>query len=90
MSESTSPSPASNALVEILGERGKHVRTAVGVDPAGWAKFGYVKMPEYRWGIFLTPPEQGRTVGFGDHFGQPAWQQVPGEYRNALAVDEPQ
>ena len=23
--------------------------------PPGWAKFGYVKMPEYRWGILLAP-----------------------------------
>lgn len=25
-----------------------YLRTAVGVDPAGWAKFGHVKMPDYR------------------------------------------
>src|SRR5215469_8355729 len=33
-----------------------YLRTAVGVDQEGWAKFGYVRMPEYRWGILLTPP----------------------------------
>jgi len=43
-----------------------------------------VKMPDYRWGIFLAPPEDGRTIGFGDSMGQPAWQQVPGEFRNTL------
>ena len=37
-----------------------YLRTAVGVDPAGWAKFGYVKMPQYRWGILLAPKEDGR------------------------------
>ena len=26
-----------------------YLRTAVSVDPRGWAKFDYVKMPEYRW-----------------------------------------
>ena len=26
-----------------------YLRTAVSVDPKGWAKFDYVKMPEYRW-----------------------------------------
>ncbi|MFO1298683.1 MAG: benzoyl-CoA 2,3-epoxidase subunit BoxB, partial [Rubrivivax sp.] len=26
-----------------------YLRTAVSVDPQGWAQFGYVKMPEYRW-----------------------------------------
>ena len=61
-----------------------YLRTAISVETDGWAQFGHVKMPDYRWGIFLTPPEAGRTVGFGDHFGQPAWQEVPGEYRNML------
>jgi benzoyl-CoA 2,3-dioxygenase component B len=61
-----------------------YLRTAVSVEPDGWAHFGYVRMPEYRWGIFLQPPEAGRTIGFGDHYGQPAWQEVPGEYRNML------
>jgi benzoyl-CoA 2,3-dioxygenase component B len=61
-----------------------YLRTAISVEQDGWAHFGHVKMPDYRWGIFLTPPEPGRTVGFGDHLGQPAWQEVPGEYRNML------
>jgi benzoyl-CoA 2,3-epoxidase subunit B len=61
-----------------------YLRTAVDVGADGWAKFGYVKMPDYRWGILLAPREEGRTVGFGDHFGEAAWQQVPGEYRNWL------
>jgi benzoyl-CoA 2,3-dioxygenase component B len=61
-----------------------YLRTAVSVEPDGWAHFDYVKMPEYRWGIFLAPRQEGRVVGFGDHFGQPAWQEVPGEYRNTL------
>jgi hypothetical protein len=25
-----------------------------------------------------------RTIGFGAHRGEPAWQQVPGEFRSAL------
>ena len=61
-----------------------YLRTAVSVEADGWAHFDYVKMPEYRWGIFLEPKQEGRTIGFGDHMGQPAWQEVPGEYRNAL------
>ena len=61
-----------------------YLRTAVSVEPGGWAHFDYVKMPDYRWGIFLAPPEKDRVVGFGDHFGRPAWQEVPGEYRNML------
>ena len=61
-----------------------YLRTAVSVDAQGWAQFGYVKMPDYRWGIFLSEPEAGRTIGFGDHKGAPVWQEVPGEYRGVL------
>lgn len=32
-----------------------YLRTAVSVDPKGWAKFDYVKMPEYRWVCFWHP-----------------------------------
>ncbi len=61
-----------------------YLRTAVSVDPKGWAHFDYVKMPDYRWGIFLTPPEEARKIGFGEHKGEAAWQEVPGEYRSVL------
>jgi benzoyl-CoA 2,3-dioxygenase component B len=61
-----------------------YLRTAVSVEKDGWAHFGYVPMPEYRWGIFLEPRDEKRVVGFGDHYGEPAWQQVPGEYRGWL------
>ncbi len=64
--------------------RDVYLRTAISVDARGWAQFGYVKMPEYRWGIFLAEPEPGRTIPFGDHKGQPVWQEVPGEYRGTL------
>jgi benzoyl-CoA 2,3-epoxidase subunit B len=61
-----------------------YLRTAVSVDPKGWAKFDYVRMPDYRWGILLAPKEDGRKVNFGAHLGEPAWQEVPGEYRAML------
>jgi len=61
-----------------------YLRTAVSVEPEGWAKFGYVKMPDYRWGILLAPAVEGRTIPFGQHKGEPAWQEVPGEYRAML------
>jgi len=61
-----------------------YLRTATSVDPQGWAQFGYVKMPDYRWGIFLNPAEQDRKIHFGDHKGEDAWQSVPGEYRANL------
>ena len=61
-----------------------YLRTAVSVDPQGWAQFGHVKMPDYRWGIFLNPAETDRKIHFGDHMGEAAWQDVPGEYRANL------
>lgn len=60
------------------------LRTAITVDIQGWAKFGFVKMPEYRWGILLAPKEEGRTIPCGEHCGEPVWQEVPGEYRAML------
>src|SRR5580658_7258208 len=70
--------PAHTASLEV------YLRTAVSVDRDGWANFGYVRMPEYRWGIFLTPGDEIRKIHFGDHRGEPAWQEVPGEYRSPL------
>jgi benzoyl-CoA 2,3-dioxygenase component B len=61
-----------------------YLRTATSVDPKGWAHFDYVKMPDYRWGIFLAPQEGTRKIHFGEHKGQDAWQEVPGEYRSTL------
>jgi benzoyl-CoA 2,3-epoxidase subunit B len=61
-----------------------YLRTATSVDAQGWAQFGYVKMPDYRWGIFLAEPEPDRKINFGDYKGQPAWQDVPGEHRGTL------
>ena len=61
-----------------------YLRTAVSVDKEGWAQFGFVKMPDYRWGVLLAPKEEGRTIGFGQHKGSPVWQEVPGEYRAML------
>src|SRR5690242_6616979 len=41
-------------------------------------------MPEYPWGIFLVPRDEQRKIHFGDHQGESAWQDVPGEYRSTL------
>jgi benzoyl-CoA 2,3-dioxygenase component B len=69
---------------EGFQEKLVYLRTAVSVEPEGWAKFGFVRMPEYRWGILLAPAVEDRKIGFGTHRGEPAWQEVPGEYRAML------
>lgn len=61
-----------------------YLRTAVAVGREGWAHFDHVPLPEYRWGIFLAERDTDRRVAFGQHKGQPVWQQVPGEYRADL------
>ncbi len=61
-----------------------YLRTAVAVGKEGWANFDYVRMPDYRWGIFLAEPEPDRVVGFGDRIGEPVWADVPGELRADL------
>ena len=61
-----------------------YLRTAISVDTQGWATFGKVKMPDYRWGIFLAEPAADRRIGFGDEIGKEVWQQVPGEHRTIL------
>ena len=61
-----------------------YLRTAVSVDPQGWAQFGYVRMRDYRWGIFLNPGDAERKIQFGDHKGETVWHDVPGEHRANL------
>ncbi len=61
-----------------------YLRTATSVDAKGWATYGFVRMPDYRWGIFLADRNLDRKIGFGDNYGKEVWQQIPGEYRATL------
>ncbi len=61
-----------------------YLRTAVSVGREGWAHFGHVALPEYRWGIFLAERNPDRRIAFGQHKGEPVWQKMPGEYRADL------
>ena len=72
-----------------MGPSGSHgfdvyLRTATSTTPDGWATFGHVKMPDYRWGIFLAAEDTERKVNFGEHKGEAVWQDVPGEHRANL------
>lgn len=69
---------------QVFKDKEVYLRTAISTDPGGWSQFGHVKMPDYRWGVFLSAPEKDRVIPGGDHAGKPVWQEVPGEYRNAL------
>ncbi len=66
-------------------DKAVYLRTAVSVDKDGWAQFDHVRMPDYRWGIFLAENNRDeKTINFGEHKGEPVWQEVPGEYRGPL------
>ncbi|NIH78219.1 benzoyl-CoA 2,3-epoxidase subunit BoxB [Amycolatopsis viridis] len=67
-----------------LETQGVYLRTAVSVGREGWAHFDHVVPQDYRWGIFLAERDPDRRIAFGEHQGEPAWQQVPGEYRADL------
>src|SRR6516164_8268054 len=61
-----------------------YLRTAYSVDPRGCGRFDYVKRPDYRSGILLAPQEENRKIPVGEPYGEPAWQEVPGEHRAML------
>ena len=73
-----------NVGPQIFENNEIYLRTATSVTRDGWAQFGHVRMPEYRWGIFLADREQDRVIPGGDDAGNPVWQEVPGEHRNNL------
>ncbi|MCZ6688161.1 MAG: benzoyl-CoA 2,3-epoxidase subunit BoxB [Planctomycetota bacterium] len=61
-----------------------YLRTAISVEPSGWAHFDHVKTSDYRWGIFLAPPQKDRTIPCGDNHGKAVWNEVPGAFRKEL------
>jgi len=69
---------------QVLSTNEIYLRTAISAKAGGWANFGHVRMPEYRWGIFLSERDGDRVIPGGDDAGKPVWQEVPGEHRAAL------
>ena len=67
-----------------LPTRDVYLRTATAIGRDGWANWDRVPMADYRWGIFLSERNPDRAISFGQHQGEPAWQEVPGEYRADL------
>jgi benzoyl-CoA 2,3-dioxygenase component B len=69
-----------------LGFQGDDVylRTALTTDIRRDSAWGYVRLPDYRWGIFLLDPDPDRRISHGELKGRPVWQEVPGEFRNPL------
>jgi len=63
-----------------------YLRTAISVEPDGWANFDFVKMPIIVGEIFLKPAEPGATIGFGDNYGQPLIRKCPANFGTRCAA----
>ena len=62
-----------------------YLRTAISVESDGWAHFGYVKMPDYRWGIFPGQAAGGNAVSpLATTWANRSGRKIPGEYRSLL------
>jgi benzoyl-CoA 2,3-dioxygenase component B len=61
-----------------------YLRTAVNTNIHRESAWGHSKLKDYRWGIFLTDPEEDRKISHGEFKGEDVWQEVPGEFRNPL------
>jgi benzoyl-CoA 2,3-epoxidase subunit B len=72
------------ALGPALPTKDVYLRTATAIGRDGWATWARVPMEQYRWGIFLSERDEPRRIAFGQHLGEPAWAEVPGEYRSEL------
>ncbi|OGA11182.1 MAG: benzoyl-CoA oxygenase subunit B [Betaproteobacteria bacterium RIFCSPLOWO2_12_FULL_65_110] len=59
-----------------------YLRTPVGVDALGWARYGFVPLSQYRWGVFQAHEKPGRLALFGDIAGRPVWQTLPQAHRD--------
>jgi benzoyl-CoA 2,3-dioxygenase component B len=52
-----------------FNEKDVFLRTAIDVGADGWANYGFVKMPEYRWGIFVVPSKIFFKIKIKKSFG---------------------
>ena len=63
-----------------------YLRTAVSVDSSGWAHFDYVKMPEYRWGIFLATLRRTARSGSATRSGGRCGPRCPASTATSCAA----
>lgn len=61
-----------------------YLRMPVAADARGWAAYEYVKLPEFRWGVYQSAPLPERRALFGKLAGAPALSEVPGEFRATM------
>src|SRR5437868_7122065 len=61
-----------------------YLRMPVAADARGWASYEYVKLPEFRWGVYQSQRVPERRALFGRLAGAPALTEVPAEYRATM------
>src|SRR5207237_6874045 len=71
---------------EGFQEKDVWLRTAISVEPDGWANFDYVRMPEYRWGIFLKPADKDARVGLATTSARPRIRKCPASSETLCAA----
>lgn len=61
-----------------------YLRMPVAADARGWASYEYVRLPDFRWGVFQAEPAPEHRALFGRPAGAPKSERVPGEFRAAM------
>jgi benzoyl-CoA 2,3-dioxygenase component B len=61
-----------------------YLRMPTGIDARGWATYRYVKLADYRWGIYQSEPAENRTAVFGRPAGGALLDTVPAEFRETM------
>ncbi len=60
-----------------------YLRMPVAADARGWASYEYVKLADFRWGVFQAE-RTTRPALFGRPAGSPKLEEVPGEFRATM------
>ena len=58
-----------------------YLRLPVAADSRGWADYQYVKLEDFRWGVFQAERAPEKPALFGRPAGGPKLDAVPAEYR---------
>ena len=60
------------------------LRRPLSIEAGGWADFDYMRLPDYRFGVYQTPAEPERRAGFGAIAGAPVFDDIPDEFRRIM------
>jgi benzoyl-CoA 2,3-epoxidase subunit B len=61
-----------------------YLRMPVAADTRGWASYEYVKLEDFRWGVFQAERAPNKAALFGRLAGQAKLAEVPAEFRSTV------